>query len=231
MMPKILLIDTSSSVCTAALCVAGSCRMLTANEPRAHAQQLLGMIVELLSDCKETLESLDALAVIAGPGSFTGLRIGIGVIQGLAHSLHKPVLLLSSLESLALTAARKHASNAVLVALNSRENEIYFAGYLIDREGNCQPVSRAQVGNPASIVMPEVNTINRSWHGVGNGWKHAEQITAACAIKPALIDTQIELSLEAACQLALAKFTRGETVTAEQALPIYLKDHMYYVTQ
>lgn len=230
-MPGILLIDTSSSVCTAALCSAGSCRMLAANEPRAHAQQLLGMIVKLLSDCKETLESLDALAVIAGPGSFTGLRIGIGVIQGLAHSLHKPVILLSSLETLALAAARKHASTAVLVALNSREDEIYFAGYLIDRNGNCQPASQPQVGNPASIVMPMANTAGHSWHGIGNGWQHAAQIAAACAITPTFIDAQLELNLEAACQLALAKFTRGEIVTAEQALPIYLKDHMDYVTK
>lgn len=96
---KLLAVDTSSPVATAAViddnCILGS---YTVQNGNTHSQYIMPMIADMLDKCGESAESMDAFAVALGPGSFTGLRIGIATVKGFALATNKPVIGISSLE-------------------------------------------------------------------------------------------------------------------------------------
>ena len=129
-MSRILSIDTSNSLCSVALSDGGQITFSVSNEPRQHARRVLPMIAELLAARKMRSSDLDAIAVVRGPGSFTGLRIGAGVAQGLAFGAGIPVIGVSALEIIAMKAHRAIGHNHLLVGVCAREDEIYSAAYL-----------------------------------------------------------------------------------------------------
>ena len=99
---KIFVLDTSSKAASAAVWEDG--HLLAdcwQNTGRTHSVTSLPMAEQLLAGCSRTLEEMDALAVTAGPGSFTGLRIGMAMVKGMAFALGKPCIPLSTLEGLA----------------------------------------------------------------------------------------------------------------------------------
>ena len=126
-MPMILAIDTSNAYCSAALNCRGKIAARRSSEVRQHAAQLLPMIQELLTEQALSIADLDAVAFVSGPGSFTGLRIGAGVAQGLAFAAGLPVLPVSSLAVMAAKALQGSAAERAFVGLLAREGEIYAA--------------------------------------------------------------------------------------------------------
>src|SRR5262245_12294997 len=129
--PKLLAIETSTEACSAALYSTKGCLWRFEIAPKAHASLLLPMIESLLAQAQLSLDQLDAIAVTRGPGSFTGVRIGIGVAQGLSYGLNLPVYEVSTLDALALE-AMSHVgieSATIVVALDARMNEVYAALY------------------------------------------------------------------------------------------------------
>ena len=101
-LPNILALDTSTRNTVIALCVNGSMYSVQ-KEGKSHSQHVLQLIDELLLSARISLNDLDCLATTRGPGSFTGLRIGIAVTQGLAFGLELPVVELSSLSAVSYT--------------------------------------------------------------------------------------------------------------------------------
>ncbi len=106
-MVNILAIDSTTSSCSAALSSENKLITECNQAKRNHTKLILPMIDEVLSKSNLTLDKLDYIAFTAGPGSFTGIRIGFGIVQGLAYGANIPVLPVSSLETLAYTAIRK----------------------------------------------------------------------------------------------------------------------------
>ncbi|OTI29940.1 tRNA (adenosine(37)-N6)-threonylcarbamoyltransferase complex dimerization subunit type 1 TsaB, partial [Pseudomonas aeruginosa] len=107
-MSTLLALDTATEACSVALLHDGKVTSHYEVIPRLHAQKLLPMIKQLLEDAGTTLAAVDAIAFGRGPGAFTGVRIAIGVVQGLAFALERPVLPVSNLAVLAQRALREH---------------------------------------------------------------------------------------------------------------------------
>src|SRR5579872_2888616 len=129
---KLLALDTSGDACSVALRVGQS---VIVQEKIASQQQsscVLPMVQHILAEAGLALSQLDALAFGRGPGSFTGLRIAAGVIQGLAFAADLPVLPISTLAALAQGVYRQTQAQAVLSAIDARMQEVYWGVYGLD---------------------------------------------------------------------------------------------------
>lgn len=125
---KLLALDTSSEGCSAALLVDGEISERFELAPRGHTRLLMPMVRELLAEKNLAPAELDALAFARGPGSFTGVRIATGVVQGLAWGLDIPVVPVSSLEAVALGAIDSMdipENGGIAVAFDARMGELY----------------------------------------------------------------------------------------------------------
>lgn len=228
-MATLLVINTSSDTCSVIVSKSDQFQELNSVQPKTHASLLLSMIDELLTKSDVKLDDLDALGVVSGPGSFTGLRIGISVTQGLSFALNKPVILLSSLELLASEAALKVSTEGILVAIRSKHNEIYFACYRKAHNGNTELIGREKVIAPGDVYIPSGAGINK-WYGIGDGWPNVIKIKNPIGLGTIEIDESLTISANVLNKLAHAKFASHQTVEAENALPNYLKEQLDYQT-
>lgn len=218
-MTTLLALDTATEACSVALLHDG--RMLSHYEviPRLHAQRLLPMIQTLLSEAGIALSAVDALAFGRGPGAFTGVRIAVGVVQGLAFALERPVLPVSTLVTIAQRAHREHGAEQVAVAIDARMDEVYWGCYRVS-EGEMQLAGSEAVLPPEQVELPRANL--GQWFGAGTGWGYGSRL----AVQPATIDSTLLPHAEDLLTLARFAWQRGEAVEADQAQPIYLRDNV-----
>ena len=120
-MSVILALETATSCCSVALRIDGDIVQRSEVGNNIHSKVLLGMVESLLLEASITAQNIEAVAVGQGPGSFTGLRIGVGVGQGLAFGANCPMIGVSSLDALALQAQR---SGPVISAIDARMGEV-----------------------------------------------------------------------------------------------------------
>lgn len=153
--PTVLALDTTAGICSVALLHQGALVQTVDPAPGPHSHRILGRIRQLLAEAQLSGTDLDALALGAGPGSFTGLRLACGVAQGLALGWGLPVVAVSSMASLAMQALAQAASPAredrILVALDARMNECYLSVWS-SREGEVTPV-----GAVSTCPVPELS--------------------------------------------------------------------------
>lgn len=216
-MTTLLALDTATEACSVALLHDGKITSHYEVAPRLHAQKLLPMIQALLAEAGVALRDVDAIAFGRGPGAFTGVRIAIGVVQGLAFALERPVLPVSNLAVLAQRALREHGVHRVAAAIDARMDEVYWGCYE-EVEGEMRLQGAEAVLPPEQVALPA--GAGGPWFGAGTGWGYAERL----AVK---VDAQDASMLPDALDLlTLAKFAwdRGESVPAEQAQPVYLRD-------
>ncbi|SKC55638.1 tRNA (adenosine(37)-N6)-threonylcarbamoyltransferase complex dimerization subunit type 1 TsaB [Maledivibacter halophilus] len=125
---NILAIDTSSLVATVA--VMNEEKLIgeyTINSPMTHSQKLMPIIDELLRGIELSMEDIDFIAISRGPGSFTGIRIGIATAKGLAHSRDIPIIGVSSLEALAYNIT--YSRELICPIMDARRNQVYTGVY------------------------------------------------------------------------------------------------------
>lgn len=122
---------------------------LTFNTRKNHSQRLMPMLEWMLAETQLSLDDLDGFAVAVGPGSFTGLRIGLATIKALAHVKQKPVLAVPTLDGLA--ANIEGSEGLVCPVLNARKNEVYTAIYRKEG-GTCRLLSGYWAVSPALLV-------------------------------------------------------------------------------
>ena len=138
---KLLAVETATEACSAALLAEGEVIERHEVAPQQHAELLLGMVDELLGESGLALGALDAIAFGQGPGSFTGLRIAAGVVQGLAYGSDLPAVPVSTLQVLAETARHAHRATRAACAFDARMGEVYWGLYedaLIARLGQVE---------------------------------------------------------------------------------------------
>ena len=123
----LLALDTATEACSVALLHNGEILAKDELSPKAHTRRILPMIDEVLSQAGIGLNQLDALVFGRGPGSFTGVRIGCGIVQGLALGADLPVIAISNLTAMAQAAYQQFGSTQVLAAIDARMNEVYFS--------------------------------------------------------------------------------------------------------
>ena len=246
---KLLALDTSAAGCSAALWLGTAEAGLSYERfeiaPRGHTRLLMPMVRSLLQEHGLQPADLDAVAFACGPGSFTGLRIATGVVQGLAWGLNIPVIPVSSLAAVALDALTQAGAahgQRVAVAFDARMGEVYWGCYqlldgvpvLLGKERVCAPSTLAMPTTEGSAdgVHVEADDLhaeagNAGWLGAGSGWALSEQmpqaVTSALAALPGT-----DLVPRAACvaHLAAKQFAAGAGVSAEQAQPVYLRDEV-----
>ena len=130
----ILCLETSTKVCSVALGQNGKLLALkeSLDEKHSHAENLTVYIQEVCSQAKISLKDIDAVAVSKGPGSFTGLRIGVSTAKGLCYALDKPLLAINSLEAMAISQIRKPKTeirNLFCPMIDAKRMEAYCAVY------------------------------------------------------------------------------------------------------
>ncbi len=222
---KILAIDTATEACSAALIIDGEINYQYQLAPREHTTLILQMIELLLQQADIKLDSLDALAFARGPGSFTGVRIATGVVQGLAFASDLPVVPISTLASIAQWTYDNHQHETVLAGIDARMNEMYWACYQLAENKLMVPVSEELVSAAQSVI---VNTeISSHWCGAGSAWDsyfdilqsnlsgHIKHVYADCFPHSASI-----------AKLAVYAYEQGLSVPASQALPVYLRNNV-----
>jgi len=216
-MTTLLALDTATEACSVALLHQG--RTLSHYEviPRLHAQRLLPMIQSLLAEAGIALSAVDALAFGRGPGAFTGVRIAVGVVQGLAFALERPVLPVSNLAVIAQRAWREQGASQVAVAIDARMDEVYWGCYA-EQAGEMRLLGLEAVLAPEQVSLPRVT--EGAWFGAGTGWAYAARLPVQVQAQDA------GLLPHAQDLLTLAQYAwqRGEAVIADDAQPVYLRD-------
>ena len=146
-MSNILVLDTATEACSAALLHDGQLSFQYELAPQAHTRKILPMCQTLLQEAGLELTALDAIAFGQGPGSFTGVRIGIGVAQGLAFGAQRPLIGISNLAALAQGCWRRQEARYVVAAIDARMDEIYF-GAFVEQHGVMMPLCDEEVLAP-----------------------------------------------------------------------------------
>lgn len=215
----LLAIDTSSSVCVLGVRNESQTWVDEAELGRSHSQEILPRIEALLSNAGIAKSAIQGIVYGQGPGSFTGLRIGIGVVQGLAYGLRVPVVGISSLKCLAQRVA-KEANHGALVALAARNTEVYFGAYCMGAEG-LELLGQEGVFEASEVPNQEPTT---QWVGLGNGWSLAEALQSASGVHVADIDHKPKIRAADLLDLGEQAFAQGLGKQAVEALPEYLRE-------
>ncbi|QSR47665.1 tRNA (adenosine(37)-N6)-threonylcarbamoyltransferase complex dimerization subunit type 1 TsaB [Aeromonas veronii] len=218
---KILAVDTATEACSAALLVGDKLFSRWEEAPRDHTRKILPMVQAVLEDAGISLSDLDAIAFGRGPGSFTGVRIGISVAQGLAFGAGVPLIGISTLAAMAQGAYRLDGAEQVLTAIDARMNEVYFGRYeLID--GRMQLVGDEVVSEPVALVDVR-GKLAGPVTCVGTGFETYGETLSGLADE--LAESQVRFpAAEDMLPLARAAWLAGEAVPVEQATPVYLRD-------
>jgi len=220
---KILAIDTSGEACSAALLCDGEVVQRLERAPRRHGELLLQMMEGLLAEAGLRLTGLDALAFGRGPGSFTGVRIATSVTQGAAFGAELPVVPVSTLGALAQGHFRCTGASRALAAFDARMGEVYWGAYACDGAGIMQPAGEEEVGSPEVVVLPASGV----WSGIGSGWgPYGEILARRLGSRLGALVPDILGQAQDIATLAAAAFAAGRWVTAEQALPTYLRERV-----
>lgn len=218
---KLLALETATDRCSVAVSAAGVVAARVDDRPRVHARRVLGMVEDCLAEAGLTVGDLDAIAFGRGPGSFTGVRIAAGVVQGLALGAERPVVPVSTLAAHAVAARRRHGAERVAVCVDARMQECFWGRYRFDAGGQVRAVAADALAAPGDLALPE----GEDWFGVGTGWRSWPELAARLAPSAGF---DADLLPEAADLLGLAAeaVAAGRAVSAESALPVYLRDEV-----
>ncbi len=221
---RILAIDTATEACSVALWNDGTTFAHFELCPREHTQRILPLVRAALADADVKLTDLDALAFGRGPGSFTGVRIGIGIAQGLALGAELPMIGVSTLATMAQGAWRKTGATRVLAAIDARMGEVYWAEYQRDADGVWHGEETEAVLKPEA-VSERLQQLDGSWAMVGTGWGAWPELAANSPLT--LTDGEMLLpTAEDMLPIARQLFAAQKWVAVEQAEPVYLRNEV-----
>lgn len=219
---NLLALDTCTENCSAALLIDGRVFAVSEITQRGHSECILGMLDQLFQQAECHLADMDALVFGRGPGSFTGVRVGVAVAQGIAFAQDLAVLPVSTLAAVAQAAYAKHGVSEISVALDARMSEVYHADFVI-KDGLARPVSDEQVSAPENVKPVD----GQNWFGAGSGWAAYQQtLSDNFADQLQGMDSDIYPSAEAMLPLAKQMFANNKALPAYQALPVYLRNNV-----
>ncbi|MDD4716107.1 MAG: tRNA (adenosine(37)-N6)-threonylcarbamoyltransferase complex dimerization subunit type 1 TsaB [Oscillospiraceae bacterium] len=219
---KILAIESSAAAASVAVSEEG---VLLAqsfqNNGKTHSRTILPMLEALLKNCELALPDMDVIAVAAGPGSFTGLRIGISVAKGLAWQGDLPCIGVSTLEAMAWNLV--HMEDFVICpVMDARRNEVYNALFLSDGKSLRRLCSDRAVGLP--VLLEDLANLKKRKILVGDGatlcYNNAAKQREGLFFPPGHLQMQSAWGVACAARLPAE---RGELLSPEKLRPVYLR--------
>lgn len=182
MSATLLAVDTSSAYCSVALSHQGVVSGEHLMTEQSHSENVLPMVRRLLESRGMAVQDVDAFVVGIGPGGFTGVRLGVAVVQGLAYATGKQVIALPSLLALAQAAFETQpVEMTVLAANDARMNQVYWAAYHFDAAGDYSTVQAPSLGVLDDVVaFAELQGVNaqKTMQLAGNAWTVFEAFKA-----------------------------------------------------
>jgi tRNA threonylcarbamoyladenosine biosynthesis protein TsaB len=217
---KLLAVETSTEACSAALFIDGEVFERYELAPKVHTQLILPMIDSLMAEAGLKPQQLDALAFSRGPGSFTGVRIATGVIQGIALGADLPVVPVSTLAAIAQDLFDHSQENTAFVAMDARMGEIFWGVYQRDALGYAELIGNEAVTPADAVEFPDLTGV-----GIGSGWGvYPQELTTRLAGLVSHYKADRLPRAGAIARLGARGLEQGLAVAAEQAMPVYLRD-------
>jgi tRNA threonylcarbamoyl adenosine modification protein YeaZ len=219
---KILALDSSGLVASVAVVEDDNlCGEFTINYKKTHSQTLLPMLDEVVRMIDLDLNTIDAIAISGGPGSFTGLRIGSATAKGLGLALDKPLIHIPTVDALAYNLFGNQ--NVVCPLMDARRNQTYTGLYEFDNDS--MNILQAQCAVGIDEIVAQINSLHRAVIFLGDGVPVFESyIRENCkvpyAFAPAHMNKQRAASVAV---LAETYLKEGKTETAAEHHPDYLR--------
>lgn len=226
MTTRVLAVDTATEQCSVALKSEKGIVERVVPTAREHADLILTLTQEVLNEAKLTLRELDCLAFGRGPGSFTGVRIAVGVVQGLAFASNKPVVAVSNLAAVAQRAIIERSlgtGDRLLVCMDARMKETYWAVFEVDGLGQAAQIGDEQVTSPERVESDSVRL------GAGTAFRAYPELKAKFAhieVNDSLLPRAREILI-----LAERQYSEGRAVVASDAQPVYVRDQVAWPAQ
>ncbi|WP_136419553.1 MULTISPECIES: tRNA (adenosine(37)-N6)-threonylcarbamoyltransferase complex dimerization subunit type 1 TsaB [Oxalobacteraceae] len=220
-MRTILAIETSSDLASVALLHQGKVLAHEASGVQTHSQTVLPMVQVLLAQAGVTLKQCDAIAFGAGPGSFTGVRTACGVAQGLAFGADLPIVPVVTLLAMAQACREACGATDVLVVLDARMEEVYWAQYRY--QDGWQTVTAPALSAPSAVTA--VGDVVACGNGLVAFASAFEGLPFAGGAQRDIMPHAAQI----AC-LAQLELTAGRAVNARDAQPVYLRNKVAMTT-
>jgi tRNA threonylcarbamoyladenosine biosynthesis protein TsaB len=216
----ILGLETSTAVCSVGLSRDGTPEIeRSIRESHIHSEKLLTLVQEVVHSGNISLRQVDVIAVSIGPGSFTGLRIGLSTAKGLAFALEKPVVAVSTFEAMAEAARRRNPSaSTVHVIIDARGNEWYLGKYT---------VSVGVLAPTGSVTIKSIADLAADFEGEGSGIVLTDKPDSlARIIKSGFVVEDVHSSCrgDIVASVGYQKALKGDFADVPSLEPTYLKD-------
>ena len=218
-MSTILAIDTSTEACSVALLYRNEITHDFMISARDHTKKILPMVDNILNQSGCTLSQLDAIAFAQGPGSFTGVRIGIGVAQGLALGIDKPMIGVSTLMTLAQGCYRTTGATKVTPTIDARMGEVYLGQYQYQNQ-EWQAIIAECVIKPED-VKSKIQYIDNNYYLAGTGWQTYPDMLAEIKQSEVWLPEAQDLVV-----IAHQKWLKNDVVKVEDVEPTYLRNEV-----
>jgi tRNA threonylcarbamoyladenosine biosynthesis protein TsaB len=216
----LLAVETSTEACSAALFIDGVVEERFEIAPREHTKLILPMIDSLMAEAELKPQQLDALAFSRGPGSFTGVRISTGVIQGIAFGADLPVVPVSTLAAIAHNYFKTTDNDLAFTAMDARMGEIFWGVYKKNQQGYAELLGDESVTLAENIVFPEKKGV-----GIGSGWAvYQSQLSVCLGSLILAVEADHLPRASAIADLGVIGFKNKQAVDVEKAMPVYLRD-------
>jgi tRNA threonylcarbamoyladenosine biosynthesis protein TsaB len=170
---RVLAIDTALEACSVAVFdteVASRARSRSLPMARGHAEALMPLIATVMSDARAEFDELDRIAVTVGPGSFTGLRVGVAAARGIGLAAGKPVVGLTTLAAIAVPFIDADDTKSILVAIDARHDHVYMQLFgpggrtlVAPRVVHLRDAIRAAMASPTRIVGNAARLVEAAW--------------------------------------------------------------------
>jgi len=211
---NLLAIDTCTEIASVTLMTKESRVSRVLSGIQKSSGHILKLCDEVFQETGTLIKDVDSIIFTKGPGAFTGVRMCVGVVQGLSMSRNIPTMGFSTLELLGFRASQILSSEKIAVALDARMGEVYWAIY------NQGKISKLRICNPR-----DVDTLDANFIGVGTGWgAYGDLLSSASGV----IETDLTIFPESSSliDLALQSFDRGYSANFELPQPIYLRNNV-----
>jgi tRNA threonylcarbamoyladenosine biosynthesis protein TsaB len=216
----VLGIETSTAVCAAGLFIEGKSEVeCSVVESRIHSEKLLTLIREVVSDAGISLHDLHAIAVSIGPGSFTGLRIGLSTAKGLCYALERPLVIVPTFEAVAAASRDTHGEvSRIVVMVDAKKEEFYLGEYSVGDSG-------PEAVGPVTVI-PFDNALSATWQVQETLFvtDKVDWVRNKLGGKAIVEDVQRCCRGSVVARLGYGKTIRKEFADVASVEPVYLKD-------